>query len=239
MMAYKQRFDGRGWDELRPIEAKAGVIRNADGSALFRIGRTTAIAAVYGPRDLHPRFLQDPKKGRLRCYYNMMPFSGMGDRVRPGGSRRSKEISMVMEKALLPVLDLKGFPNAVIDVFIELPQTDAGSRCAAICAAAMALADAGLVMTDMVSAVAVGKVDDRIVTDLTYEEESYEEGPVTDIPVAMLYNTKDITLLQMDGEISKEDLHKALELARDATTKIAEIQIAALKQRYARQQAGE
>ena len=91
----------------------------------------------------------------------------------------------------------------------------------------------------MVSAVAVGKVDDRIVTDLTYEEESYEEGPVTDIPVAMLYNTKDITLLQMDGEISKEDLHKALELARDATTKIAEIQIAALKQRYARQQAGE
>jgi exosome complex component RRP41 len=231
-MAYDKRLDGRDWKELREIEAKAGVIPNADGSAFFRIGKTSAFAAVYGPRDLHPRFLQDPKKGRLRCYYNMMPFSGMGDRVRPGMSRRSKEISMVMEKALGPVLDLKEYPNAAVDVFVELPQTDAGSRCAAICAAAIALADAGMVMTDMVSAVAVGKVDDKIVADPNYDEEAYEDGPVADIPVAMLYNTQEITLLQMDGEISKEDLIKTLELAKEVTSKIAEVQIKALKDKY-------
>lgn len=231
-MTYKKRFDGRDWEELRPIEAKAGVIQNADGSAYFRIGKTTAYAAVYGPRELHPKFLQNPKRGVLRCYYDMMPFSGVGDRVRPGGSRRSKEISMVMEKALEPVVDLSEFPNTVVDVFVELPQTDAGSRCAAICAAAIALADAGITMGDMVSAVAVGKVDDKIVADLNYEEEAYEDGPVADIPVAMLYNSKEITLLQMDGEISKDDLLKALELAKKTTEKIAQIQIAALKEKY-------
>ena len=233
-MAYKKRFDGRDWEELRSIEAKASVIPNADGSAYFRIGKTTAYAAVYGPRELHPKFLQNPKSGVLRCYYNMMPFSGVGDRLRPGGSRRSKEISMVMEKALAPVVDLHEFPNAVVDVFVELPQTDAGSRCAAICAASIALADAGITMKDMVSAVAIGKVDDKIVADLNYEEEAYEDGPVADIPVAMLYNTKEVTLLQMDGEISKEDLFNALELAKKVTEKIAQIQFAALKDRYSK-----
>lgn len=231
-MVYKKRLDGRAWEETRPIEAKAGVIKNADGSAYFRIGKTTAYAAVYGPRELHPKFLQDPKGGVLRCFYNMMPFSGMGDRVRPGANRRSKEISMVMEKALGLVVDLHEYPNSAVDVFVELPQTDAGSRCAAICAAAIALADAGIDMKDMVTAVAVGKIEDKIVADLDYHEEAYEDGPVADIPVAMLYNTKEITLLQMDGEVSKDELLKALELAKKVTEKIAHIQITALKEKY-------
>src|SRR3989338_6302341 len=116
-MTYTKRVDGRKKDELRPMEAKVGLIPNADGSAYFKIGKTTAYAAVYGPRELFPKFLQDPKKGLLRCFYNMMPFSGMGDRVRPGGSRRSKEISMVIEKALEPVIDLSEWPNSTVDVF--------------------------------------------------------------------------------------------------------------------------
>ena len=167
-MAYKKRLEDRGFEETRPIEAKVGVIPKADGSAYFKIGKTWAYAAVYGPRNLYPRFLQDPQKGILRCNYNMMPFSGSGERVRPGGSRRSKEISLVTEKALLPVLDLNEYPNSVVDVFIELPQTEAGSRCAGICAASMALADAGLAMKDLVSAVSVGRVDDKLVVDLDY-----------------------------------------------------------------------
>ena len=79
-MAYKERLDGRKFDETRKIEAKVGVIPSADGSAYFKIGNTWAYAAVYGPRNLHPRFLQDPSKGILRCNYNMMPFSSSGER---------------------------------------------------------------------------------------------------------------------------------------------------------------
>src|SRR3989344_1633770 len=224
-MAYTKRIDGRkSFDELRPISAKAGVIPRAHGSAIFQIGKTVAYAAVYGPRELHPKFMQNPKCGLLRCNYSMMPFSGSGDRVRPGPNRRAKEISMVTEKSLLPVLDLSQFPNAVVDVYIELPQTDAGSRCAGICAASIALADAGIPMKDLVCAVSVGKVDDKIVVDLDYNEEAYEKGPVADVPMALIPSTGEISLLQMDGEITKEDLIKALETGKKKLLEIYELQ---------------
>ena len=231
-MPYKERVDGRKFDETRKMEAKVGVIPNADGSAYFKIGNTAAYAAVYGPRNLHPKFLQDPSKGILRCNYNMMPFSSSGDRVRPGSSRRSKEISFVTKEALLPVLDLEEYPNSVVDVFIELPQTEAGSRCAGICAASMALADAGLAMKDLVAAVSVGRVDDKLVVDLDYLEESYEDGPVADIPIAMMPNHDKITLLQMDGLISNDDLKKVLEMGKKILKEIYEVQKKALKGKY-------
>jgi len=230
-MAYPKRLDGRKFNELRPMEAKAGVIPNAQGSASFKCGKTWAIVAVYGPREIFPRFLANPKKGILRCHYSMMPFSGSGERIRPGKSRRAQEISMVMEQALAPVVDLSAFPNSVVDVFIELPQTDAGTRCAAISAASIALANAGIPMKDMISSVAVGEVDGTVVADLIYNEEAYPAA-VSDIPVAMLHNTKEISLLQMDGEISKESLLKALELAKGATDQIYELQMKALKERF-------
>ena len=206
-MAYEKRLDGRKFDELRPVEAKVGVVENAAGSAMFKIGKTIAIAAVYGPKELYPGFLQDPTKGILRCNYNMLAFSGSGDRVRPGPSRRSKEISMVSEKALLPTLDLSQFSGTVVDVFIELIQTDAGTRCAGITAASMALADAGIPMKGLVSSVAVGRVGGKIVLDLSKEEEDYE-GHATDIATAMITSTGEITLLQMDGLITKEEIKK-------------------------------
>lgn len=233
-MAYEKRFDGRGFDELRPMEAKVGVVKNADGSAMFKIGKTTAIAAVYGPRELHPKFLQNPETGILRVDYNMLPFSGHGDRVKPGGSRRSREICKVMENALLPVLDLKDWPNSVVDVFVDFPQTDAGTRCAGICAASLALADAGVAMKDMVTAVAIGKVEDKIVVDLNYEEDSYEHG--SDVPIAMLPNSGKITVIQMDGEITPEDLVVIFAKAEAACRKIYDVQKAALRAKFKKQE---
>ncbi len=232
-MTYDKRLDGRDWNEMRPIEAKVGVIKNAQGSAYFKIGKTVAYAAVYGPRNLHPKFMQNPSTGILRCFYNMMPFSGQGERVRPGGSRRSKEISMVTEKSIAPVLNLVDYPNTTVDVFIEFPQTDAGSRCAGICAASMALADAGLAMKDLVAAVAVGKVDDKLVVDLEYAEEAYEGGDVADIATAWLPNSGQLTLLQCDGNLSREDLKGALKMGQEASKRIYEIQKKALKSKFA------
>ncbi len=227
---YKKRPDGRKFDEIRDIEGKIGIIRRADGSAMFRIGKTIALAAVYGPRELYPKFLQDPSRGILRCNYNMMSFSGSGERVRPGGSRRSKEISMITENSLNPVLDLSEYPGAVVDIFIEILQSDAGTRCAGICAAALALADAGFPMKDLVSAVSVGRVEDKLVVDLDKEEEDYED--VADIPVAMMPKSGKITLLQMDGICSKEQLSKVMEIAKEACKKIYDVQKKALMEKY-------
>ncbi len=231
-MTFNKRPDGRDFKELRPIEAKAGVIARADGSAYFKIGKTVAYAAVYGPRDLYPKFLQDPSKGVLRCKYNMMPFSGSGDRVRPGTSRRSREISFITERALISAVNLEDFPNAVVDVFIELPETDAGSRCAGICAASIALADAGISMKDMVVAVSAGKVADKILVDLSYAEEAHDEDPVADMPIAIMPRTGKITLLQMDGLNTKEDILQAIEYTKEACKEIYEVQKKALKDKF-------
>ncbi len=230
---YAKRFDGRAMNETRPITAKAGVIKNADGSAYFKIGDTIAYAAVYGPREVYPKFLQNPKKGILRINYNMMTFSGPGERNRPGPNRRAKEISLVSQKALLPVLDLDKYPNTVIDVFIELPQTDAGSRCAGISAASIALADAGVTMKDMVPAVAVGLVGDTPVVDLSYhEEQPGDDLEAVDIPVAIVPNTGEITLLQMDGITNKDSILNVIAMAKDACVIVAEKQREALREKY-------
>lgn len=234
-MAFKR--ENRKNDEPREITAKAGVIPVADGSGYFKIGNTEAYAAVYGPRNLFPRFKQDPTKGILRCSYNMMPFSGMGNRVRPGANRRSKEISLVTENALAPVLDLSEYPNSVVDVFIEFPQTDAGSRCAGICAASIALADAGLIMKDLVAAVSVGHIGNEIIVDLDYNEEATEDMDVADIPIAVTPITGNFTLLQMDGITDKETLYKALESGNKAINMIYQAQQNALKEKYTEEEA--
>ena len=153
------------------------------------------------------------------------------ERKRPGPTRRSTEISLVTEKALLPALDLSNFPDAVVDVFIEIIQADSGTRCAGICAASMALADAGLPMKDLVTSISVGKVADKILIDLNKEEEDFEEGS-TDIPVAIMPRLSEVTLLQLDGDIKKEELREALKLAEKGCKEIYEIQKKALKEKY-------
>jgi exosome complex component RRP41 len=226
-----KRHDGRKWDETRPIKAKAGVIPQADGSAFFQIGDSTAYAAVYGPQELHPRWMQQPDTGILRVSYNMQPFAGPGNRGRPGPNRRSKEIGMVMENALRPVVDLSEYPNTVVDVHVEFIETDAGSRCAAICAAAIALADAGVTMNDMVASLAVGHMDGDIVVDLDGHEEHYK-GEVADIPLAVIPSTGEITLLQMDGITAPELFLEAVKKGKDVVARIAEVQRQALIDRF-------
>ena len=173
-MAIK-RPDGRKYNQLREMKAKVGIIPNADGSAMFQAGKTIAIAAVYGPRKLHPQHMQNPSTGILRCNYDLLSFS-VQDRKKPGPSRRSQEISKVTEWALSPAIELEQFTNTVIDVQIYILQADAGTRAAGINAASMALAHAGVPMKNLVCSVAVGKIDKELIVDLTKEEEDWKEG---------------------------------------------------------------
>jgi len=224
-----KRPDGRKVKETRKIVAKVGIIPNADGSAMFAFGDTIAIAAVYGPRKMHPQHQQNPEKGTLRCEYNMLSFS-VSERIRPGGNRRSAEISKITEWALEPVLMLDKYPNAVIDVYIDIIQANASTRCAGINAAAMALAHAGIPMKEMVSSVSIGKLDKQIVVDVSKAEEDWEEGEgPTDIPMSFTSDGK-MTHIQLDGKITQKQLEEAIDTAKEACTKIYEIQKNALKE---------
>lgn len=223
------RIDGRKIDEMRPIKMKVGVLDNADGSALVEIGNTRVLAAVYGPKELHPQHLQDQKTGILQVRYNMAPFS-TSDRIRPGPNRRSTEISLVTRKALEDVIYLKEFPMTTIKVYIEVLEANASTRATGITAASLALANAGVPMKNMVSACAVGKAGGRIILDVAGKEDSYGEA---DIPVAMVSNTEEITLLQVDSSgLSPKELKQALELAQKGCKILYEEQKKALQEKY-------
>ncbi len=223
------RIDGRKPDQLRPIKIEAGVLNNADGSAYVEMGKNKVLAAVYGPRECHPRHLQNPAKAIIQCKYNMMSFS-VGDRKRPGPDRRSVEISKIIAEALDNVVFTENFPRASIDVYIEILQANAGTRCAGLTAAAVALADAGIPMKDLVPAIAVGKVADTVVLDLDKEEDNFGQA---DVPMAIVPRTGEIVLLQMDGHLTTEEFDQAMEIGMKACMEVYEIQKDALKRRYA------
>jgi exosome complex component RRP41 len=227
---YTKRDDGRDFLDVRPMKASVGVVKSADGSAMFETGGTRAMAVVRGPRMLHPQHMQNPRTGILRVNYGMMPFS-VEDRIRPGPNRRSEEISKVTEWALNSVVDLSGFPNTVVDVFIQIPQADAGTRVAGLNAASMALAHAGIPMKEMVSAIGVGKMDKTLVVDLDkYEDSIFHDGEgSTDIPVAVTSRSKCITLLQVDGKISIPEFKECVKNSIVACEEVLKVQIEALK----------
>lgn len=225
-----KRPDGRKIDEIRKVSCKVGVVKNADGSAEFIIGNTTAIAAVYGPRELYPKFKQDPSRALLRCKYNLMSFS-VSDRKRPAPSRRDIELGLVIKNALSQLIFLEKYPKLAIDVFIEISQADAGTRCAGICAASLALADAGIQMRELAGSIAAGALGDLVVLDLTKEEEDYSEG-ATDLPITYLPKQGLITSLQLDGDISFAGFKKALKMGINKCKELVKMQEEALKINY-------
>lgn len=221
------RLDGRWVDEQRPIKIEVGVLSRADGSCYMEMGGNKVMAAVYGPREVHPRHLQKATRAIVRYRYNMASFS-VEDRKRPGPDRRSHELSKVGREALEPVIMTSNFPRSVIDIFVEVLQADAGTRTAGINAAAVALADAGIPMKGLVSSCAAGKVDGKVVLDLMKEEDNFGEA---DMPIAIT-PTGEITLLQMDGRFSLEEFKEALELAKKGCKEIYNLQRKMLIDRY-------
>jgi exosome complex component RRP41 len=223
------RIDGRRVDELRPLKIEAGVLKRADGSAYVEFGKNKVLAAVYGPRECHPRHMQNPAKAIVQCKYNMIAFS-VGDRKRPGPDRRSVEISKIISEALEYVVFTENYPRTSIDVYIEVLQANAGTRCAGLTAASVALADAGIPMKDLVPSVAVGKVNDQVVLDLQKEEDNFGQA---DLPIAMIPRTGEVLLMQMDGHLTIAEFERALELAKPALETIYKAQKDALTRKYA------
>lgn len=196
------------------------------------MGNTKVIAGLYGPREFHPKHKQDPTQCVLRCRYRMAAFS-TDDRIRPGPNRRSTEISMVIADAIKPALFLDEWPKTAIDVTIEVLQADASTRIAGLNAAAVALADAGIPMRDLVSSIAVGKVEGELVLDVAGEEDCFGE---TDFPVAMMPRTKEITLMQLDGHFTEEEYKQAMKMAGKGIETVYKAQKDALKKRYSNEQ---
>lgn len=224
-----KRHDGRKKEDLRDIKFQVGILDRADGSAIIEWGRNKILAAVYGPRELHPKHMALPDRALIRCEYRMATFS-VPDRKSPAPKRREREISKILGEALEPAVFDTLYPRSVIDVFIEVLQADGGTRCASVAVAALALADAGIPMRDLVAGVAAGNLDDQIVLDLDDVEDKDGQG---DMPIAYLPNLEKIVLLQSDGVFTPDQYKEALDMLIPACKKIYKMQRDSLTGKYA------
>lgn len=216
------RADGRAPDALRPLAAEIGLLPGTHGSALFTRGRTQALATATlgGARDARDQErLHGNASERFMLHYNFPSYS-VGELGGPRGGPGRREIGHgnLAQRALTPVLpDAKAFPYTV-RVTSDITESDGSSSMATVCAASLALMDAGVPIETPVAGVSLGLVEvdgaPVLLTDLTAAE---DHAGRMDLKVAG--TAEHLTALQLDnkiGSLSIDILTQALTRARTA-----------------------
>ncbi len=215
----KNRIDGRGLADVRPIMCEVGILPRVHGSALFTRGETQAIVTTtLGTSDDEQRIesLEGLQKERFMLHYNFPPFS-VGETGRIGTGRREIGHGKLAWRAISSSLPLKeNFPYT-FRIVSEITESNGSSSMATVCGASLALMDAGVPIKEPVAGIAMGLIkegeDFRVLSDILGDEDHLGD---MDFKVA---GTKDgITSLQMDIKITGitfEIMEQALKQAKD------------------------
>ena len=224
------RPDGRNSKEIRALSCEVGVLPRAHGSAVFFRGltRVLSILTLGGPGD--QQILEGMEivgKKRFLHHYNFPPFSSGETAPMRGPKRREIGHGALVEKALLPMLpDVEKFPYT-IRIVSEVVSSNGSTSQASVCAACIALMDAGVPIKEPVAGISVGLAKDessgkyKVLTDIQGPEDHYGD---MDFKVAGTRNG--ITAIQMDVKIDgidKSIMEEAMDRAKDARFKILDI----------------
>jgi polyribonucleotide nucleotidyltransferase len=236
----KTRLDGRGTQDIRPLNAEVGMIPRTHGSGMFHRGETQALTltTLASPRFSQIVELMDQEiEKRYMHHYIMPPFS-VGETGRIGfPSRREIGHGALAERALVPVLPAEeDFPYA-IRLVSECVSSNGSTSMASVCGSTLSLMDAGVPIKKPVAGIAMGLmvlseqrgiVDDEyvVLTDIQGLEDHIGD---MDFKVA---GTRDgITALQMDIKVkgvTTQVLSQALKQAKDARFKILDVMAKAI-----------
>lgn len=217
----KRRADGRGLDEVRPIEIETNILPGAHGSCLFTRGQTQAlvVATLGGENDAQlsdSLSEKNPLSERFMFHYNFPGFSvgEAGPMKAPG--RRELGHGNLAKRALYPSVD-ENYPY-VVRLVSEILESNGSSSMASVCGGSLALRAAGVPSIKLVAGVAMGLVlegeEYAVLTDIMGLED--HDG---DMDFKVAGSRDGITALQMDiklGGIEREILKKALYQAREA-----------------------
>lgn len=144
----------------------------------------------------------------------------LGERRRRGKTdRRSTELSMVIRNTLEQAILVDLLPRSQIDVYVQVLQADGGTRCAAINAAILALAGAGIPLRDLFGSCAAGYLDSTPILDMNYLEDA---GGGPDVSVALAPNSDKLVLVQMDNRLPIETFERVLEMAKDGCKSVSQ-----------------
>jgi len=211
----RRRLDGRKPTDVRPISCEVSILPRVHGSALFTRGETQSLAVTTlgtAADEQHVEELTGESWKTFMLHYNFPPFS-TGEAA-PLKAPRRREIGhgRLAEKALQPILPAsEAFPYT-IRVVSDILSSNGSSSMATVCAGSLSLMDAGVPTKTHVAGIAMGLVDDVILTDILGEEDHAGD---MDFKVA---GTRDgITAIQLDIKvpgISKGILKDTLESAK-------------------------
>jgi len=202
------RLDGRGFKDIRPIEAKVSVLPRTHGSSIFTRGQTQSLAVTTlgtGEDEQLIEALEGAKYKSFMLHYSFPPFSvGETAPVR-GPGRREIGHGALAERALLAVMPSKEKFPYTIRVVSEILESNGSSSMATVCAATLALMDAGVPIKDAVGGVALGLIKENakaiILTDITGLEDHFGD---MDLKVAGTKNG--VTAMQLDLKIDGIDI---------------------------------
>ncbi|GJP31623.1 hypothetical protein CLOM_g14480 [Closterium sp. NIES-68] len=213
-----RRADGRSLEESRPAFLRTKTVTQAAGSAYAEFGGTKVIVAVFGPRESRKAEQSVGGKGRLKCDVRIAPFATPNRNSNAQGleERYASEV----EGALLPAVQLHLFPKATLDVSVLLLQSGGADVAVMMTAAAMALADAGVHLHDLVTAAVVSVCRGDLLLDPSAEEERVEEGRVV---VALMPSLSEVVLCSVTGNMSVKRVKDAVDLAIAGCMRLDEV----------------
>ena len=158
-----KRVDGRGMDEIRPLDAEVGVLPRVHGSGLFSRGQTQVLSictlnTLSAAQKIDTIYPEDTK--RYIHHYNFPAYSTGEARAARSTSRREIGHGALAEKALLPVIpSVEEFPYA-IRVVSEVLSSNGSTSQGSICGSTLALMDAGVPIKAPVAGISCGLIQD-------------------------------------------------------------------------------
>ena len=233
-----KRSNNRQPNELREIKIEPNFNIHAEGSVLVSFGNTKVICTATIENRV-PRWMRNSEEGWITAEYGMLPRSTnerMGrEAARGKQSGRTQEIQRLIGRSLRQAVNLKYLKGKTINIDCDVIQADGGTRTASITGgcAALFLAinnhhDDNRAINTFVAAVSLGILDDKVILDLDYQEDSSAE---TDLNLVM---TDELKLIEIQGTgeespFSKEQLSEMIEVGSQAIEQIIEIQKSSIK----------
>lgn len=221
------RADGRMPENIREVKITRNYIKHAEGSVLMEMGDTIVICTA-SVDDKVPNFLKDSGQGWITAEYSMLPRStgvrNMRESSRGKVGGRTHEIQRLIGRSLRSVVDLTALKDTTIWMDCDVVQADGGTRTASITGSFIALHDAvnclktsGKIekepIKDFLAAISVGVLENEIILDLIYEEDSKAE---VDMNIVMTGNGKFVEIqgTAEQNPFSREKMDAMLEMSK-------------------------
>ena len=231
------RSDGRNFDQMREIRIVTDFILYPEGSVLVEFGNTKVICNVSFSEGVPP-FLKGTKSGWITAEYQMLPRSthqrNQRESIKGKLSGRTQEISRLIGRSIRAAVDLTKIGEMTCIIDCDVIQADGGTRTAsvsgayiALCLAVKKLLNEGILaenpIVNQVAAISVGLIDNNIMLDLNYEEDSRAQ---TDLNIV---GTSDGKIIEIQGTAEQEPfdsdtLNEMLKIGLRGIKNISEIQ---------------